>query len=76
MGPRAKLGRSWAEVDQVQFGPCWLKLAPSGAHVAAMSDRNGALADVGQICKMLKLPESRGLLRWKMDPSPAEAVSR
>ena len=33
LGP--KLGRSWR-------GPCWPKLTPSGANVAAMSDRNGA----------------------------------
>ena len=40
---------SWAKVGsgskQVgpKLGPSWPKLAPSGAHVAAMSDRNGEL---------------------------------
>ena len=55
LGPRVQLGPklrmlepSWAEVGakwaQVgpKLGPCWPKLTPSGAHVAAMTDRTGA----------------------------------
>ena len=41
----AKLGRSW-----IQVGPSWAE-----AHVAVMSDRNGALGHVGPIGKMCKL---------------------
>ena len=39
---RAKLGRSWGQLIQVgpKLGPCWPKLTPSRAHVAATLDRN------------------------------------
>ena len=41
---RAKLGRSWSQLVQVgpKLRPCWPKLTPSRANVAAMSIRNGA----------------------------------
>ena len=38
------LGRSWSQVGPRWAGveACWLKLTPSGADVAVMSDRNSA----------------------------------
>ena len=53
MGLRAKLGRSWSQLVQVgpKLGPCWPKLAPSQANVAAMLDRNGAF---GRFCAYLQ----------------------
>ena len=42
----AEVGAKGVEVEP-RLGPCWPKLAPSGADVVAMSDRNGAF---GRCC--------------------------
>ena len=55
---RGQAAPSWSQVGP-KLGPCWPKLAPSGADVAAMSDRNGAFgrrcADMQNV-QMCKLP--------------------
>ena len=56
----AEVGAKWVEKLGPnlgpKLGPCWPKLTPSGAHVAAMKDRNGAFGrcwDDLQMCRLL-----------------------